>query len=92
LLTRDESDVATIRRLIAQTPFPLFQELSEKELAILLADLRVQELLPVRAARLKLVIALPRRAGMIDIADGLRTDAGRPAHGVQLDTTAGVMP
>jgi len=45
----------------------------------------------VRAACLNLVIALLRRAGVTNVAAGLRTCAGRPALAVQLVRSAGVM-
>jgi len=45
----------------------------------------------VRAACLNVVIALLRRAGMTNLAAGLRTCAGRPAVAVQLVRAAGVM-
>ncbi len=45
----------------------------------------------VRAACLNLVSALLRRAGLTNLAAGLRTCAGRPAFAVQLVRAAGVM-
>jgi hypothetical protein len=45
----------------------------------------------VRAACLTVGIALLRRAGVTNLAAGLRTCAGRPAVAVQLVRTAGVM-
>jgi hypothetical protein len=45
----------------------------------------------VRAACLNLVSALLRRAGMVNLAAGLRTCAGRPALAVHLIRSAGVM-
>jgi hypothetical protein len=45
----------------------------------------------VRAACLNVVIALLRRAGVTNLAAGMRTCAGRPAFAVQLVRTAGVM-
>ena len=44
----------------------------------------------VRAACLNLVTALLRRAGITNLAAGLRTCAGRPALAVQLVRTAGL--
>jgi hypothetical protein len=45
----------------------------------------------VRAACLNVAIALLRRAGMTNLAAGLRTCAGRPGRAVRLVHTAGVM-